>query len=364
MEHVDAIEIARKKIEQWLWRRSNEERVQKHCLNYFFWESTLRCNLSCLHCGSDCVKDSGSIELSAEKVMKVFRDIAKNYSPGNITVAITGGEPLVRKDLFKVTAEINRLGFPWGMVTNGTLVDDKVVENCFRTGMYTVVVSLDGIGETHNWLRNNKYAYDKAINALKLFITSEKFRIVEVITCANPQNIDQLDMIYDKLIELGVNAWRIFSIFPKGRAVKNRELVINRELLIKLLEFIKRKRTENPGWPLSYSEEGYLGCKYEGEVRDQLFYCPAGVNVGGLLSDGSYSSCPSLARNWIQGHVDELSFSEAWETRYGNMRDREWMANKSCNNCPELKNCNNSSLHLWDWEKHRPSICHYRFIDR
>ena len=361
-EGTQQVEAARKRIAQWLWRKSNLKREQEHRLRYFFWEATLRCNLSCLHCGSDCMKDATSIDFPADKVVKVFRDIAKKYNPGKITVAITGGEPLVRKDLFDVTAEINKLGFPWGMVTNGTLADEKTIGKCIDTGMYTAVVSLDGIGEPHDWLRNRKGVYNAALNALKLFKAAGKLSIVEVITCANPKNIKQLDDIYEVLMDIGVDSWRIFSIFPKGRAVRNPELIIDRELLLELLEFIKEKRLSEPVMKISYSEEGYLGCGYEGEVRDLLFYCPAGVNVGGLLADGSYSACPSLSRNWIQGHADNMTFPEAWETRYENMRNREWMKNKMCDGCPEWKNCRNSSLHLWDWEKHRPSLCHYRFL--
>jgi ribonuclease HI len=139
-----------------------------HDLKYFFWETTLRCNLRCRHCGSDCDKDKSIEDLPKEKVLQVFRDIAENYKAEDIMVAVTGGEPLVRRDLFEVLSEINGMGFPWGMVTNGMLVDENIVKKCEDAGMKTVSVSLDGIGETHNWLRNSELSYDRAINALKM----------------------------------------------------------------------------------------------------------------------------------------------------------------------------------------------------
>ncbi|HEX3043310.1 MAG TPA: radical SAM protein, partial [Bacillota bacterium] len=209
-------------------------------------------------------------------------------------VAVTGGEPLIRPDLFDVLAEVGRLKFPWGMVTNGMAVDDRVVEKCLETGMRTVVVSLDGLEESHNWLRNNPTSYQNATHALELFVSAKKFDVVEAITCVSYKNIDQLELVYQRLRDLGADSWRLFTIFPKGRANQNPELFSNRELIIRLFEFIKQKRLQDPKWPVNYSEEGYLGCGYEGEVRDELYYCAAGIHIGGLLCNGDYSACPSL----------------------------------------------------------------------
>lgn len=334
-----------------------------HDLTYFFWETTLKCNLKCRHCGSDCDKDKSIENLPKEKVLQVFRDIAANYKAEDIMVAVTGGEPLVRKDLFEILSEIGGMGFPWGMVTNGMLVDENIVRKCEDAGMKTVSVSLDGIGETHNWLRNSELSYDRAINALKMFLQSGKFSVVEAITCVNSKNIDQLEDMHKILRDIGVNGWRLFTIFPKGRAKQNEMLLLNKDLLIRLFSFIKGKRDNNEDMHISYSEEGYLGCKFEKEVRDDFFFCGAGVNVGSLLADGSYSACPSLARDWIQGHVDEISFSEAWEKRYENMRNRKWMRTEGCKSCKQWNKCNGSSLHLWDFDEGKTKVCHYKMLN-
>jgi MoaA/NifB/PqqE/SkfB family radical SAM enzyme len=192
------------------------------------------------------------------------------------------------------------------------LVDENIVEKCEDSGMKTVSVSLDGMAEAHNWLRNNELSYDRAINALKLFLKSGKFNVVEAITCVNANNINELEGMYKILRSIGVQKWRLFTIFPKGRAEQSRDLILNKDVLIQLFSFIKEKRNSNPSMHISYSEEGYLGCYWEKEVIDNFFFCGAGVNVGSLLADGSYGACPSLAREWIQGHVDEISFPEAW----------------------------------------------------
>lgn len=357
------LEESKKKFQQWGWRESKKIRANIHELNYFFWEATLKCNLNCRHCGSDCTKDEKLPELPSEKVLEVFRNIARNYEAKDIMVAVTGGDPLVRGDLFDILTEVHELGFPWGMVTNGMLVNEEIVDNCIKTGMKTVSISLDGLENTHNWLRQNPESYKKAINALRMFVDSRKFETVEAITCAHSGNIDDLDKLYEVLKEIGVQSWRIFTIFPKGRALYDETLLLNRDFLIKLFNFIKAKRKESNNIHINYSEEGYLGCTWEKEVRDDFFYCGAGINIGGLLCDGTYSACPSLSRNWAQGHVDSLSFSEAWETRYNNMRQRDWMKVGKCEKCKDWNNCQGSSLHLWDWELGRQSICHLSILD-
>ncbi|MEI6521037.1 MAG: radical SAM protein [bacterium] len=357
------IRNSRNAIQQWAWRRAISLKASVHDLDYFFWESTLKCNLTCRHCGSDCTRDSQMPELSADKVMSVFHDIANNYDAKRIMVAVTGGEPLMRGDLFEILAEVSTLGFPCGMVTNGLMVTEKVVENCMQTGMRTVSVSLDGLEYSNNWLRNHPDAYTRAINAIRLLLSVRQFDMVEVITCVHPGNINELPRMYNLLREMGVQGWRIFSIFSKGRAVQQDGLVTSSELLKRTLQFIKEKRAANPAWPLIYCEEGFLGCEWEREVRQSPYYCGAGINIASLLCDGSYSACPSLSRQWIQGHVDELTFHEAWETRYQQMRNRKWMKNDFCADCRQWGNCQASSLHLWDWEQHQPQVCHYRMVN-
>jgi Predicted Fe-S oxidoreductases len=349
-------------LRNWRWAQATGIMAKVHDLSYFFWESTLKCNLECRHCGSDCTKHEKMPELEASKVLEVFSDIAQNYNSKKVMVAVTGGEPLIRKDLFEILSQVSSLGFPWGMVTNGMLVNEKTVADCTETGMQTVSVSLDGLENSHNWLRNNEMCYKNAVNALRLFVNKGSFKIVEAITCVNSRNISELDELYVLLKNIGVNRWRLISVFPNGRAENNPELQLNRDLLIKLFGFVREKRHDNSLY-VSYSEEGYLGCEWENKVRDGLFFCGAGINVASLLCDGSFGACPSLSREWIQGHVDEILFSEAWETRYKNMRERDWLKSPDCSCCKEWKKCRGSSLHLWDWESSRQKVCHYKLLN-
>ncbi|MDD3740816.1 MAG: radical SAM protein, partial [Bacteroidales bacterium] len=105
----------------------NEAKLHK--LSYLFWECTLRCNLNCLHCGSDCKKESQINDMPLEDFLTVLREIKTEYDPGKVMIVLTGGEPLMRKDLEECGKKIASLGYPWGMVTNGYMLSEERFKN-------------------------------------------------------------------------------------------------------------------------------------------------------------------------------------------------------------------------------------------
>ena len=145
--------------------------TKKHELNYLFWECTLRCNLNCRHCGSDCLKSSGIKDMPVEDFAKVLDSIkSKNTSP-NLAVAITGGEPLVRDDLEKAGEEIIRRGFSWGIVTNALLLTEERFRSLRNSGLSSMSVSLDGLEEQHTFLRRNPKSFQTVVNAIDIINT-------------------------------------------------------------------------------------------------------------------------------------------------------------------------------------------------
>ncbi|MCJ7827624.1 radical SAM protein, partial [Patescibacteria group bacterium] len=138
---------------QQLWLSHREFLHQRHILTYLFWECTLNCNFRCRHCGSRAGEKVFKNELTTTEIKNAFVDVAQNFNAKRITVAVTGGEPLLRKDLFEVMGHANRLGFGWGMVTNGSLVTPRVVTQAKKAGMRTVDVSLDGLEQVHDHFR-------------------------------------------------------------------------------------------------------------------------------------------------------------------------------------------------------------------
>ena len=142
--------LAQNKRHAWI----HDLEADLHRLRYLFWETTRRCNLTCLHCGSDCGRDDDQVGLPAEKVLEVFTRIAGEYDAAKIVIVATGGEPLVRRDLADVLGRARQMGFRFGTVTNGWLLSAKRARQLASAGMESVVVSLDGPQPTHDWLRD------------------------------------------------------------------------------------------------------------------------------------------------------------------------------------------------------------------
>ena len=101
--------MAMNSIELWLHRRFRQLETDVHELNYLFWECTLRCNLHCIHCGSDCTLDSGHQDMPAEDFLRAFDTIPKEELQHRFTVVLTGGEPLLRKDIIQIVRGISGL---------------------------------------------------------------------------------------------------------------------------------------------------------------------------------------------------------------------------------------------------------------
>ena len=103
--------------------QQRQQMAQEHELRYLFLEVTRACNLSCVYCGSSCGKKPQREELSIEQWLNVVRQVAEDFDPANVMVAVTGGEPLTKPGVFDLFAELHRLGFHYGMVSNAFLLD-------------------------------------------------------------------------------------------------------------------------------------------------------------------------------------------------------------------------------------------------
>ena len=115
-----------------------DEAVRKHELRQLFWECTLRCNLSCRHCGSDCRVQSLVKDMPVEDFCKALDSVAREYDPHKVMINITGGEPLVRKDLEACGRAIYEHGFPWGMVTNGLALTPERYRSLLASGLRAI----------------------------------------------------------------------------------------------------------------------------------------------------------------------------------------------------------------------------------
>ena len=201
------------------------------------------------------------------------------FDRGNCVVITTGGEPLVRKDIVQVGAQIKQRGYLWGMVTNGMLLTQDKVSELVETGLDTVAMSFDGFEPEHNWMRGSDQSFKRADAALDWF-NEHPGLTWDVITCVNQRNFNYLNELKEYLISRGVKMWRIFTVAPMGRAVTEPDLMLSNEQFGQLMDFITMVRREGR-IRLNFSCEGFVG-RYEGLVRDHLFHCIAGVSVASI----------------------------------------------------------------------------------
>ena len=333
----------------------NKKRIQRHKLQQLFWECTLRCNLNCIHCGSDCRAIAEQQDMPFADFRTVLEDVRTVMNPAEILVVTTGGEPLVRKDIVECGKAIRELGFHWGMVSNGMLLDESMCNKLLDAGLETIGISLDGFEEAHNWIRGKKNSFSTAERAIKCLVG--KKIVWDVITCVNKKNIGYLDEFKRYLIDLGVKKWRIFTIVPMGRAAEHPELQLSEEQFREVMEFIAAVRKEN-SIRLSFSCEGFLG-DYELKVRNHPFFCQAGVNVATILSDGSISGCLSIRSQYYQGNIYKDRFTDAWENKFQCYRDREWMHTGPCADCDVWELCQGNGMHLRD-DEGKLMLCKYK----
>lgn len=338
-----------------LHRSLREDLVRRHPLRTLFWECTLRCNLSCRHCGSDCRAASGVRDMPLEEFLKVIDGIMPHVEPGKVMVIFSGGEPLLRPDLEKAGLELYRRGFPWGLVTNGMLLDERRLERLLRSGLHSVTVSLDGPEEYHNSMRGHPESYRRAMRAVRNIVRAPEIAY-DAVTCVTPGNLDMLPQVRELLAGEGVKNWRLFSVFPAGRGA-DPALALDGQQFGRMLDFIRATRTEGR-IKASYGCEGFLG-RYEGRVRDNFFGCSAGVTTAGIRADGSISGCTSIRARLDQGNIRTDDFMDVWNNRFTAYRDRRWAKEGECAECRMFRYCGGNGMHLRD-DEGRLTVCHYR----
>lgn len=351
----------KQRIVKTLFSKYAKTQAKIHPLSYLFWECTLRCNLNCIHCGSDCKKSSTIADMPKEDFLKVTKQISEHHNPNKIMIVITGGEPLMRNDLEECGRLLRNQGYPWGCVTNGLELTKSKFDNLVKSGLRSITLSLDGLELNHNWMRGNNKSYKNAINALKV-ISSNPNVVHDVVTCVNKRNISELEEIRQILISNNIKAWRLFTISPIGRATTNSDLKLDSSQIKQLFEYIKKARSDKR-IETSLSCESYTGT-YETKLRNGFFFCRAGINIASVLVDGSVSACPNIDKSFIQSNIYENDFLDIWNNRFQVMRERKWMKNGICNECKDFKYCNGGAMHMRKNDQSEIGYCLWMSCDK
>ncbi|MFZ7126970.1 MAG: heme b synthase [Desulfobacterales bacterium] len=177
------------------------------------WETTRNCNLACRHCRASADLGPHEGELDTEASFRLLDQIAEVGKP---IVILTGGEPLLRADIFDIASYGNQLGLRMVMAPNGTLITPEHARKMKASGIQRISVSLDGATrESHDSFRGVAGAFDGAIRGIE-FAKSAGIEF-QVNTTISKLNLDQIPKIQELAIRLGAVAHHIFLLVPTGR---------------------------------------------------------------------------------------------------------------------------------------------------
>jgi radical SAM protein with 4Fe4S-binding SPASM domain len=288
---------------------------------------TLACNLRCKHCGSAAGKCRKN-ELSLDSSLKLCEELK---GLGTKEVTLIGGEPLISDKWFLIAKKLNGRGIKVNFVSNGTIMNDKIIEQLKEAKINNFGISIDGKKETNDSIRGEG-VFDKIINTIKK-LQGNRIKI-SIATTISKFNYPELDEVYQKLVELGIKVWQIQLAMPVGRL--SHDFMIDKKDLKKIIDFIIKVNKEGklrifPGCNIGYF--GGLEEKYrtQAEEKDALPFwtgCYSGIFEMGIMSNGSIKGCLAMKDNFIEGNVNEKSLKEIWNDKDAFSYNRKFQ--KSC----------------------------------
>lgn len=180
-------------------------------------EITSRCNLKCDYCHNSKYSNRKD-DVNTENIIRLISGIKEKYDINKIL--ITGGEPLVHKDLCRIIEHISSLGIKADLVTNGTLLTKEKVEQLENAGLKRIRISIDEIGED-SALRSTENPNE--LWDIARHVANESGIEVCIHTVCSPSNVKNLFKVYKKVLEVGAARWRVFDIGYQGGAIDNNE---------------------------------------------------------------------------------------------------------------------------------------------
>ncbi len=314
------------------------------------WEITRRCNLKCVHCRSSSELEAlEHPDFSFAEAKRVLDDISSYASP---VVVLSGGEPLLREDVFDIAKYGGGKGLRMCLATNGTLVNEEICRKIKEADIKMVSLSLDGsTAQIHDNFRNSPGAFDATVNAAKLFKKNGiPFLINSSFTKRNQKDIVN---IYKFVKSLGTTAWYMFMIVPTGRGEEIMEELISVEDYEEFLEWHYEMEKNEPDMLVrptcapSYYRVVLQKAKEQGDEfkRRTLKFstggskgCLAGQLISLLDVDGNILPCSYFPM--AAGNIREQSFKDIWETAplFKDMRDFKAYKGK-CGVCEYVNVC-------------------------
>jgi len=311
------------------------------------WETTRNCNLACIHCRASATSGPHSGELDTAEAFRLLDQIAEIGQP---IVILTGGEPLLRDDIFDIAAYGTEKGLRMVMAPNGTLITEPVARKLIDSGIKRISISLDGATpQSHDSFRKVEGAFEGAVTAMKI---AKKVGLdFQVNTTITKTNLEQIPQIQQLAVELGAVAHHIFLLVPTGRGKYIVDKEINAAEYEETLNWfydqrdktplelkatcaphyyrILRQRAGQEGKSVSFNTHG-LDAVTRG--------CLGGIGFCFVSHRGDVQPCGFLAANC--GNVRQQSFADIWYHAevLTNLRNYDKLKGK-CNPCEFKRVC-------------------------
>ena len=206
------------------------------------WELTRKCNLNCVHCRAGSDRGPYPGELETAKCLEILEQIRK---VGNPIVILTGGEPLLREDIFDLAEAGTGMGLRMVMASNGTLLTPEIITRMKTSGIKRLSISIDGAtAEQHDAFRKVPGAFERAMEGIALL--NRNNLEFQINTTVSRHNVNALEKILNLAVKLGAAAHHIFLLVPTGRAKEMINQEIDAQEYEKLLHWFYRMRDKVP----------------------------------------------------------------------------------------------------------------------
>ena len=272
------------------------------------WEITWKCNLKCMHCGSDCISVEKSEQLTTAECLDIVADLK---SLGTELITLSGGEPLLRKDFATIAAAIKSQGMDVAFISNGLAINDENVKLLQAINPIVYGLSMDSADEwMHDYIRGHKGCFEHLLAAINLL--QEHGVKVGIVTTVHRLNFTQLPKIRNLLLTMGVDAWQIQYADFIGRMPH--DTMITEAQYWEMAKFILdiKQNYSDRLYVTGSDSTGYMS-DFSKQLQGNWYGCHAGIKVLGIGSDGTLRGCLSQQMDkFIEGNVRERSLVDIW----------------------------------------------------
>lgn len=289
-----------------------------------FWNLTGRCNLSCEHCYNSSGPDQETRgELSTSEALSFIDDCGALGVP---VILLSGGEPLMRPDIWELAGHAHLLGIKTALSTNGTLITPDITKKIRDAGIGYVGISLDGAtAATHDRFRNSSGSFEQAVRAFS-FCREANIRCGVRITLTR-ENLHELGDLIDLAIRIGACRFCVYWLVPSGRGADSyQNLQLSEQEVFSALDLLQEyaKKTDPKGMEFltvdGPQDAVHLLQWMEHENSEDL---PEARNLINSMKGGC-SAGIRVANITPEGEVFPCQFAQIPEFRIGSIRDRKF----------------------------------------